>query len=175
MKELLQIPINNFSCTKDLSVQHFLTDLAIKYEEKNKTRTYLILNEDELNNNKIIIILGYFSIALQVLEIPDTTSKTKIKKIDGLSSSRHDELILTHPVYLIGQIAKNDSCSVTIGKTIIDMALDIIKTSQGCVGGRIVLIECEEKTKLIEFYNTSGFEILQKDKNDRMLQLIYYI
>jgi hypothetical protein len=41
------------------------------------------------------------------------------------------------------------------------------------VGGRILIVECEEKKVLTDFYKQQGFKILQeKPNNSDLLQLI---
>ena len=40
------------------------------------------------------------------------------------------------------------------------------------VGGRFVLIECNENEKLIDFYNRNGFEVLQKDELVQMIRFL---
>ncbi|WP_339384672.1 hypothetical protein [Xenorhabdus bovienii] len=62
------------------------------------TRTYPILNEKG-------VILAYFSLTYKELSTQNfSISKTKIKKLDGISKSAN-----TIKVYLIGQVAKNFS------------------------------------------------------------------
>lgn len=51
-------------------------------------------------------------------------------------------------------------------------ALAIIQELFETVGGRFVLIECEDNEKLIDFYKRNGFEILQKDE---FVQMIRYL
>jgi len=66
------------------------------------------------------------------------------------------------PVYLIGQLGKNDRFWNNItGSEILQMAIDIICYANELVGGRIILIEAMDNEKLINFYKKNGFKILQ--------------
>lgn len=75
--------------------------------------------------------------ALKVLKISPAITKSQVKKLDGLYKNI-DEM----PVYLIGQLGKNDDYQQCIsGKEIVDYALSIILKSFQLVGGRIILHE----------------------------------
>jgi ribosomal protein S18 acetylase RimI-like enzyme len=38
----------------------------------------------------------------------------------------------------------------------------ILQQAQELVGGRVILLECEDNEKLINLYRNNGFEVLQK-------------
>ncbi|MBD5081925.1 MAG: hypothetical protein HDT44_09220 [Ruminococcaceae bacterium] len=40
--------------------------------------------------------------------------------------------------------------------------MSVIRSAEALVGGRYVLIECRDKSKLVNFYTDNGFEILGK-------------
>lgn len=64
-KELLPF-LSSFLCSLDPDVQGFLHTRAIEFEKLSKSRTYLVLNQDELKDAKItdLTIYGYITIAL---------------------------------------------------------------------------------------------------------------
>ena len=148
----------------------FLNEKAILFEKKSKSRTYIILDVDELEKGYFKIV-GYFTIALKVLKIPLKLSKTKTKKIDGVYKN-----IETIPTYLIGQLAKNDEYKSKIsGSVILEYAELIIKESFKIVGGRIILIESTRDKKLIEFYEKEDYKLLIDDENDELIQWIKFL
>jgi len=67
----------------------------------------LLLDEDELECGNIKIA-AYFSLAIQSLKIPESTSMSQIRRLDGLYSKSGGEPISEVPSYLIGQLAKDD-------------------------------------------------------------------
>jgi len=80
-------------------------------------------------------------------------------------------------VYLIAQLAKNDLYRSEIkGEEILDRAINIIERSQKLVGGRIIMVECENKGSLLKFYEEHGFKSLQVNRSNGLIQLIrnYY-
>ncbi|EAX46811.1 conserved hypothetical protein [Thermosinus carboxydivorans Nor1] len=113
-------------------------------------------------------ILAYFSVALKVVKIAPGITRSKAKKLDGLYSN-----IEQTPGYLIGQLAKNDAAADRIGgKEILDYAFAIIARAFSAVGGRFVLVECADKPKLLSFYETNGFQFLQK--TDKLVQMVKF-
>lgn len=64
---------------------------------------------------------------------------------------------------MIGQLGKNDVFKDNIdGHEIIEYALSIISKSFQYVGGRIILVECNDNDKIVSFYKKNGFIFLQQ-------------
>lgn len=136
-----------------------------------KSRTFFIYDEDQNEFQ----ILAYFTLALQVLKIPeDLISGRKAKLLDGFSSKIKGVKITEFPSILIGQIAKNDMYSDVIsGTEVLEYCLATIFEGQVRLGGRIVLLECKEIPYLIDLYKKFGFDKLEKDYEEgELLQMI---
>ena len=103
LKELL----SSFSCDKDKDIELFLHNRAIMFERLNKSRTYLLCDNDILREEERFVVLGYFSIALKVLDLPENISNRSRKNLDGISAKLHGDVIKSIPCYLIGQLAKS--------------------------------------------------------------------
>lgn len=173
-EDKIQEVISTFVCNKDKDIEIFLKEKAISFEKVSKSRTYFIVDEETLEAGEFNI-LAYFSVAMQVLKVPVELSNRKVKNLDGLFSKRNGETITEFPVFLIGQLAKNDTYEYSItGKEIIEFAMSIIYTAHEKVGGRIVLVECADKKQLIDFYINNDFEIIRQDE-DNLIQLIRMI
>ena len=122
------------------------------FDQKGKSKTHLLLDEDELIHGNIVIA-AYFSIAIQSLKIPENISMSQIRRLDGLYSKRGGEQISEVPSYLIGQLAKNDSYKNQIdGSLVLEYAMSVISSAEHLVGGRVVYIECRDIPMLITFY-----------------------
>lgn len=143
-------------------------------EEKDKTRTYLVLDEENIYNENFRI-LGYFSLATKSVQVAGKISKSKIKDLDGIN--RNAENI---DCFLIGQLGKNEIYEDIInGKIILDSAIDIIETAKSFIGRRVILVESVDDIKVLQFYFDNGFEkieeleIVAKDgKTEKLHQLI---
>lgn len=117
-------------------------------------------------------ILGFYTLAIKSLKLSEEISKNKKKKIGGGCSN---EDVNNIAVYLVGQLAKNDTYSDKItGEQLMEYARISINQCHNIVGGRIVLIECNGSKKLSRFYKDCGFEELQTD-DDGLVQMISYL
>ena len=157
--------INTFQCKKNLQVEEFLKKEALIYEKANISRTFVVLdNRNGLySNDNVLKLLGYFTVALKVLDIPETITSSQKRKICGFRFDGITEV----PVYLIGQIGKNDRYAFEIsGTELISWAESVIKEAFKHVGGRIILLECENREKLIKFYRSCGYTLLPKSVDD---------
>lgn len=176
----LKILLSSFSCEKDEDIEMFLKERAVEFEKLSKSRTYLICNQEQLENetnkNKPIIIYGYISLALKILTVPEITSNRVRKELDGFSAKIHGEQIHNFPCYLIGQLSKNSDITdqSLSGSELIDFACDIIAASVDAVGGRFMMIECRDNEKLIYFYEKNLFKEIARipDNGQSMVQMI---
>ena len=155
---LLQQILNTFSCEQDSDIASFLHSRAVEFERLSKARTYLIVDEISLKQGTFTI-LGYFSIALKTLSIPETLSNRARKELDGFSGKIHGEPIQNIPCYLIGQLARNSltDAKTLPGNAIFGLAYGTIAAAVNLVGGRYLMIECRNIESLIRFYKDNLF------------------
>lgn len=169
--ESLTEVISTFKCAQDKDIESFFYNKAVLFDKKGKSKTHLVLDFDALETGQIVI-LAYFSIAIHLLKIPEGTSTTKIRRLDGLYSRTGSEPITEIPSYLIGQLAKNDKYSSVIsGSLILGYALNVISIAEKHVGGRNICIECRDIPQIISFYEHSGFKTLGRDPDDDLIQM----
>lgn len=96
------------------------------------------------------------------------------------------EFQLTSP--LIGQLGKNYTAGLNqyiTGDELLGMALDMVKKGQLILGSKHVYVECEEKERLLAFYEEHGFVRFNKREVEKeaeahvqgkhLIQLIKYI
>lgn len=152
----------------------------MKFERLLKSKTYLIVSEEQFNNPEIaydeIMIYGYVSVALKVFKAPETISNRQRLLLDGFSAKEHGEKISNFPCYLIGQLARNSNVPKEIisGAELLEFACDIIGEAVKLVGGSNILVECRNIPKLVQFYTDNGFYIVSQlpDGNQDMVQMI---
>ena len=151
--------INGFCC-RDKDVEDFLKLKAFDFDNRNKSRTYLVYEGEEL--------VAYFTLSIHALVFGESTSKTAIKKIDGYSNE-----VGAVGLILIGQLGKDINLGINInGSELLELCFKAIKQVQNVAGGRYVMLECQDIPKLVEFYEGNGFKFLQKDEKDKYLQLV---
>lgn len=177
-KELLK----EFSCPLNKDVEYFIKNKAIEFSKQDISRTYIVMSSYRQKN----VIVGYFAITNKSTVIKRfILSKTKRKRL--LKFANYDEDIKGYHIALplIGQIGKNyynGYNTIITGDVLLKLACNKIKEIQNAIGGRYVFLECEDNPKLVEFYESNGFECfgkrnLEKDeretnKGEYLLQLI---
>lgn len=148
-------------------MEDFLKFKAVDYDKRDKGRTYLFLDADGFTDRRFEIA-GYFTLAIHSMPIPKGSSKTLVKKLLGGAATA--EAI---PVYLIGQLAKNDLFAEKIsGKMLLDKALSYIRAAQEIAAGRVVAVDCKPEPKLHEFYLRSGFKFLGHNVENNLDQFV---
>ena len=178
--EVLKSILSSFSCIYDEDIQNFLHNRAIEFERLSKSRTYLVVSDEEFRNPKVmfdeITIYGYISLAVKVFTVPETTSNRQRQQLDGFSAKKHGKQIYNFPCYLIGQLARNSNVpkeSIS-GVELLNFAYKTIGEAVKLVGGRNILVECHNNKKLIQFYLNNGFYQISQvpDDNQTMIQMI---
>lgn len=112
-----------------------------------------------------------------MLKIPEEFSNNSIKKLDGFNAKIRGEKITELPAILIGQLGKNELYVDKLsGDTVMQYCLSTLFEWQIRLGGRIVMLECNNVSALITFYNRYGFRVIEKEyKPKERLQLIKVI
>jgi len=168
--------LSSFMCAQDKDIESFLHDRAIEFERLSKSRTYLIMDEEELASWEDYKVYGYITIALKILSIPESSSNRFRKELDGFSAKIHGEPISEFPCYLIGQLARNSDVekNALSGEKLLQLSFDIIESAAETVGGRYLMIECHDNQKLINFYSSNGFNEIASipDNVQPMVQMI---
>ncbi len=169
-EEEIKSRLQEFECKRDFDIENFLKYKAIEFEKLGKSRTFLLIDED----NESFQILGYFTIALKILEIPEEFSNQQIKKLDGFRAKQNGEKIQYIPTILLGQLGKNDSISESFsGRVLLDYVLSTILIGQKYLAGRIIMLECKDIPYLKDLYQEYGFDLLEKDYSSNDL-LTYF-
>lgn len=154
-KEKLENAFKKFSCQRERDIEDFLMQKSITYEKTNLGKTYLFIDNKELINNNEFIILAYFTIAQNSLDI-SKISKKKKRKILGAYPGR--ESLSSIPTYLIGQLGRCDICTNIdlSGQQILNECYHAISLAARIVGGNMLILECREHM-FEKFYQKQGF------------------
>lgn len=178
--------LSSFVCDKNKDVEDFIRNKAIEFSKRGFAKTTLVywVSDDEKEKE----LVGYFTIASRYICVSkDSVSKTLGKRLfaHGRYNEGTREYIVSAP--LIGQLGKNyangNDCLIS-GSDLLAMALKKIVSIQEEIGGKFVYLECENKPKLIHFYESNGFTVFGKRKKDRdeigvdgeyLIQLLKYL
>ena len=164
--------LNNYICELNEDVEYFLKEKAIEFSKQDISRTYIVMSQYKEKD----VIVGYFSITNKSTNIKKVKlSETKRKKL--LKFAVYDKASKSYNVSLplIGQLGKNynnDYNKLISGDILLKLACNKIKEAQELMGGRFVFLECEDKPKLKDFYESNGFVCfgkrnLEKDERNK--------
>lgn len=163
-KSVVQQWLNSaFHCAKNPDIEHFLQCNAIRFEIARIARTYLILDENSE-------ILACFTLSFKSVSL-NTQNKSQLKKLTGgLTNNNRIN------VHLIGQIGKNSDIghNPICLNDILNEILPLIETVQAISGGRVIILECENKENLIAHYEKHGFKLVET-VNEQDLKTMYLI
>lgn len=169
--------LSSFVCPLNIDVEDFANDKAIEFAKQRIAITYLVFayQGDEA------YFAGYYTIANKFISILGSVlSKTMQKKIRKFSQydAHLQRYMISMP--LIAQLGKNYAEYLpmnVMGSDLLDMALERVREVKHLIGGKTVYIECNNQSKLYEFYSEKGFIVFnerfkEKRKDDDVSDLL---
>lgn len=180
--------LSNFSCPINPDVEFFLSKKAIEFSQNGWAQTHLVFASYQEN----WVLVGYFALANKYIRISakklgkaSGSLRRRIAKFATFDSSLKS-YILAAP--LIAQLGKNYDRGydkLITGDELLSEACNKIRKLQFDIGGKFAYIECEDKTKLTDFYDRNGFcefdiRYLDRDETDKLdgdylVQMLKYI
>ena len=150
-EDSLRAALSEFSCPKNPEIEEFMQKNAIEFAKRKISITYLLIDTEGR-------ILGIFALAHKAVRVMGRDlSGTVKKKIQRYAQMDEKTGEMTLSAFLIGQFGKNyqypESLPVS-GTQLMDAAFSILEHVQHEIGGGVVYLECEEKPKLLEFYQS---------------------
>jgi len=164
--------LDDFECPLNQDVEYFIKEKAIQFLKMGLSRTFLVSSSYKEKN----VIVGYFALTNKITKINKNKLTHSVRKrISRFSEQTSIEKYCTVSLPLIGQLAKNyknNYNTLIKGDDLLKLACDKVIEAQNILGGKFVFIECEDKDKLKEFYESNGFicfgkRNLEKDEKDR--------
>ena len=149
--------LSSFSCPKNPDIEYFLKYRAIEFAKQSMTPTHLIFSsfQDQVE------LIGYFSLTIKTFRVyKDKISGALCNKIKKFGVFDADQRVYMIPAPLIAQLGKNFSKGLNkliSGDELLQLAIDKIAMIQQSVGGKVVYVECENKARLLDFYERNGF------------------
>lgn len=177
--------LSEFICPENLDVQEFIHSKAIEFSKRGFAKTTLVFWVSADKKEKCLV--GYFALSNKNITIKKkNVSKNIYKKIYQFSDNSEDDTC-TIVAILIGQLGKNykdGNDTIIHGNELLQMAIDKIREAQNIIGGKFVYLECEDKEKLLKFYERNGFisfgkRNLDKDEDNisgkYLIQMLKYL
>ena len=180
VKEIL----SQFSCPLNADVESFIHRKAIEFAKQGLSQTHIVF----ASYKQEMVIAGYFTLANKYIVVSaKNQSRTFRTKLAKFSTYNGDLKAYSLAAPLIAQLGKNYANGydkLITGDELLYLACEKVKKTQLDIGGRFVYLECEDKPRLVEFYERNGFAIFDTRKLDRdetaiegdcLLQLIKYL
>ncbi|MCH5192648.1 MAG: GNAT family acetyltransferase [Oscillospiraceae bacterium] len=145
--------LSGFSCPKNREIENFLLKNAVEFSKRKMSITHLVLDDHQQ-------FIGYFTLTHKSSLIPvDKLSKTGQKKL--AMHGRFDEASNCYDVsaFLVAQFGKNYSVqngTAISGNHLMEYVFRTLFKAQQLIGGGVVFLECEEKDKLLDFYQNDN-------------------
>ncbi|AGI47936.1 hypothetical protein TALC_00942 [Thermoplasmatales archaeon BRNA1] len=154
--------LSTYRCARDSEREDYLHNKAITMEKRQMSRTYLALGSD---GN----ILGYFTIGMKCMHVPDETpiSNSTRKKMNI------DDRTGVAQSYLLGQLGRDDRSEKGFGRALLQEALGILCRANKMVGCRLVRLDCADE--LVNYYGQTGFFFVGKNESENLNQLAILI
>lgn len=115
-------------------------------------------------------LLAYFTLTFKEIELTASVSGSQRKAMDGFSKSAQQIR-----AFLIGQLGKNHNISpnaLNLEAILNDGIYPVLVDAQRLLGGRVVLLECENTPGLIKLYERAGYKLLQTGELAQMFRLL---
>jgi len=154
--------LSTFVPLTDSSPSQFLEDNAITMEKRDLSRTFLAISDDG-------IILGFFSLGMKCIRIPDDSLlSTKISKQCNIEPSTE-----VAQAYLLGQLARSADSPKGFGDVLIQDAVKLLRSAKSVVGCRMLRLDCTDE--LVSYYSRHGFVRIRRNDEQDLNQMMTFI
>lgn len=176
--------LSDFACPLNEDVERFLREKAIEFAKQGLAQTHVVYASFRGEP----AIAGYFTLADKYITVKSDAVKGKLKqriKRFSILDTRTKNYCLTAP--LIAQLGKNyayATANLITGDELLKIACRKVAAIQLDLGGKFVYLECEDKAKLLDFYESNGFCYFDRRTLDQdeigltgkyLVQMIKYI
>lgn len=167
--------LSDFSCPLNPEIETFVKKNAIDFAKRKISITYLVL--DSAGD-----ILSIFTLTHKALYVScEGMSKKSKARLERYAQSDEDSSTYLGSAFLIAQFGMNDAVPRPTdwnGTRLMEKTFEVLGSVQKEIGGGIVYLECEDKPKLLDFYQNkkNGFhkfsERYDDDENIKYIQLV---
>lgn len=157
--------VKDFRCPKNKDVESFLLEKAFNSCNRDSSRTYFIVDNDE-SKKFYETIIAYFTITDKIFEFTDEASGSLKKKLTGNKKANSLSTIL------IAQLGKNKNYNgeQIQGKQILREAETKCIEVYELASIKIIALEHQDEEKLHNFYNENHYILLDhaSDKKNNL-------
>ena len=175
-EESLKLELSGFTSEKNPEIEEFIREKAIDFAKRKLSITYL------LSDMQDGALLGYFTLTHKSLMInSEGLSKTAQKRLTRYARLDKETGNYMTSAFLLAQLGKNYSIvkdKRISGSEIMNYVNIVLLDVQRRIGGGIMYLDCEDKEKLINFYERENLkksgERYSEEDNKKYLQYIRF-
>ena len=172
-RRALEKMMDDFSCSRDRSIEHFIHDEALEFSEEMYGTTYVFLERDSWMRGRLRV-MGIFTLAIAATDFSGL-SKSQMKKVFGHKT--RGKVGPHRGAWLLGQFARADGVAPyeLSGKEMYRCVLEVLRSLREASSGRVLVLECAPD--LVSVYESYDFKILPQpsDVSSRGLVTMYAI
>lgn len=166
--------METYSCPVNSEVEYFLKHNSVEFTKQKKSITYFVF---EPQSNELA---GYFTLTIKPITInPDCLSKRVVNKLKRFGKYNQDTSSFNISAYLIAQLGKNYSLvedKQISGDDLLELAEESLKEVQFRIGCGFIFLECENKKKLKDFYESHSYKRYgERPSENSGITLLQYI
>ena len=167
-KAAIRRAMRSFRCERNEDVEEFAHRRAVSNELNGSTKTYLVLDGDEFDNERLVVI-AFVSIALTSTDYSEVSLEERrsiLGSVPGIWVAN------SFPGYLIAELARCDEVDKDAinGAMLIRVAEGQIKEAMELVGGGLVYLDC--KDEMVAYYGQFGYEEIYLDERTALHKLM---
>ena len=142
--------LSDFSCSKNQEIENYVRKNALDFARRKISMTHLVIDDQGR-------LAAMFALTHKAIEINgEGLSKTTRSKLQRFAELDETTDCFSVSAFLIAQFGKDDLAGYSLsGDILMASALDVLTTAQRNVGGGVVYLECENRPRLLEFYQSS--------------------
>ena len=149
--------LSHFSCPLNQDVEMFIKEKAIEFSRQGYSATHLVYR----SYKQAPVLVGYYALAYKSVCIKSSVLNSKWRhRLHRFATYDPDLKQYQIALPLIGQLGKNfahNYNTLISGDDLLGIACTKIRQTQLAFGGKMAYLECEDKPRLIEFYERNGF------------------
>lgn len=149
--------LSHFSCPLNEDVEMFLKEKAILFNRNGYAATHLVYRSYKGKP----VLVGYYALANKAVSIKASTLNSKWRqRLNRYAQYDGEFKRYQIALPLIGQLGKNFANGynkLISGDELLGIACQKIIETQSVFGGKMAYLECEDKSRLLEFYTRNGF------------------
>ncbi len=145
--------LSGFSCPKNAEIENFIKNNAIDFAKRKMSVTYLVMDSD--GKPAAIFSLTHKAINIKD-EILSSTLRKKIRRYAQLDEETNTYMVSAFLIAQFGKNYENRKGAPVNGNSLMNSAMDILTAVQHNIGGGVVYLECEDKPKLLSFYQNDN-------------------